>query len=62
MITRESKKSRLNLKWVAAAVLAVVFVGSAFAQEEPVVEEPLLDEQLQMPGTIEGTGTYFGRT
>lgn len=59
MIKRESKKRRLDLKWVAAAVLAVVFVASAFAQDEPVVDEPLLDEELQMPGTIEGTGTYF---
>jgi parallel beta-helix repeat protein len=66
MATTESKKRSVNLSWLAVAVLAVVFVASAFAQDEPVVEEPLPDEELlmapeepQMPGTIEGTGTYF---
>ena len=66
MATTESKKRSVNLAWLAGALLAVVLVASAFAQDEPIVEEPLLDEELlmppeepQMPGTIEGTGTYF---
>jgi hypothetical protein len=59
MITKESKKRRLNIKWLVVAMLAVVFVASAFTQEEPVVEEPLSYEELQIPGMIEGAGTYF---
>lgn len=66
MATTESKKRSVNLAWLAGALLAVVLVASAFAQDEPIVEEPLPDEELQMlleeaqmPGTIEGTGTYF---
>jgi len=54
MIKRESKSSGLSLMWVVVVVLAVVFVGPALAQEGPP-----LDEELQMQGTIEGTGTYF---
>ena len=54
MIKRESKSSGLSLMWLAAVMLAVVFVVPALAQEEPP-----LDEELQMAGTIEGTGTYF---
>ena len=66
MIEQESNKRSANLPWLVAACLAVVFMASALAQEEPVVEDPLPDEELQilhedpqMPGTIEGTGTYF---
>ena len=34
MIDRESKKRRLNLEWLAVAVMAVLFVASALAQGE----------------------------
>jgi len=33
----------------AILVLAVVFVASTFAQDEPAIEDPLLDEELQIP-------------
>ncbi|UCG56935.1 MAG: right-handed parallel beta-helix repeat-containing protein [Phycisphaerales bacterium] len=66
MIKTESTRKGVDLIQLAVAVLSVVFVASAFAQDDPVVEELLLDEELellledpQMPGTIEGTGTYF---
>lgn len=59
MIENQPKPKRRNLQWLTVAVLAVVFMPSALAQDEPMVEEPPLDEPLHMPGTIEGTGTYF---
>ncbi|MHC4442048.1 MAG: hypothetical protein ACYTBZ_03095 [Planctomycetota bacterium] len=44
---------------LAVGVLAVVFVAPAFGQDDPLVDDPNVPEPLHMPGTIEGTGTYF---
>jgi parallel beta-helix repeat protein len=44
---------------VLAVGLVVVFAIPAFAQDEPPIEDPPLDEGLEIPGIVEGTGTYF---
>lgn len=55
MTKKESKKRRVNLGWLAVAVMFVVFGASAFAQDDPIVDNAL----LELHGRIEGTGTYF---
>ena len=51
MIEREPKKKKLNLCWVSAAVMAMVFMVPVPAQAEQI--DPVLS------GLVQGTGTYF---
>ena len=65
MINRESKKKRLNSAWLVAIVLSMVFLASTLAKDEPndpnalLIDGPNLQAEPYMPGTVEGTGTYF---
>ena len=52
----------MYLCWLAVAVLVVVFTAPALAQDEPndpVLPGPNMPEGPRLPGTVEGTGTYF---